>query len=249
VTKAAGVNEAEQKTGVSDMPSILITGSNRGLGLEWVRQSASDGWRVFATCRHPAEADDLQALARQHSSVSIHRLDVTVSEDVHALCWELEGEPIDVLMSNAGIYLDKERAEFGAVCYHDWMRTFEVNTMGSFRICECLAENVALSRKRLIVAVSSHMGSIADIQNPGSYYYRSSKAALNAVMQGLAAELAPRGIGVIILHPGGVKTRMGPADGISPEESVQGMRRIVDRFELARDNGQFLSFDGSAMPW
>ena len=89
------------------MQSIFITGSNRGLGLEWARQYADDGWRVFATCRHPAEARSLQELAEEHKNVSIHRLDVTSLEDIRALIWELEGEPIDILLSNAGVYLEK----------------------------------------------------------------------------------------------------------------------------------------------
>jgi NAD(P)-dependent dehydrogenase (short-subunit alcohol dehydrogenase family) len=231
------------------MQSILITGSNRGLGLEWARQFAASEWRVFATCRHPAEAEALHELARQHETLSIHRLDVAVPEDIRGLCWELEGEPIDILLSNAGVYLEKGEAEFGSLCYHDWARTFEVNTMGTLRVSECLVDNVAKSQKRLIVAISSHMGSIADIQHPGSYYYRSSKAALNAAMQGLAAKLESRGIGVLILHPGGVKTRMGPRDGISAEESVRGMRRLIDRFELKKDTGRFLRYDGTVMPW
>ena len=231
------------------MPNVLITGSNRGLGLEWVRQYAEEGWRVFATCRHPAEARSLWELSGQHPEVSIHRLDVTVVEDIRGLFWELEGTPVDVLLGNAGVYLEKNVAEFGSLCYHDWLRTLEVNTMGTVRVAERFLENIAKSQKRLIVAVSSHMGSIADIQDPGSYYYRSSKAALNAVMQGLAVKLKPRGIGVLILHPGGVKTRMGPPHGISAQESVHGMRRIVQDFQLERDTGRFVKYDLAPMPW
>lgn len=230
------------------MQSILITGSNRGLGLEWARQYAYDGWRVFATCRHPAEARSLQDLAEEQKTVSIHRLDVTALEDIRALRWELEGEPIDILLSNAGVYLEKGQPQCGYLSYEDWARTFEVNTIGAARIVEAFVDNTALSQKRLVVAISSHMGSIVDIGSPGSYYYRSSKAALNAAMQGLSVELKPRGIGVLILHPGGVKTRMGPPNGISPEESVRGMRAVIGRFTLA-DSGRFLRYDGTEMPW
>jgi NAD(P)-dependent dehydrogenase (short-subunit alcohol dehydrogenase family) len=230
------------------MSSILITGSNRGLGLEWARQYAMEGWRVFAACRHPAEASALSKLAEQYSALSIHRLDITVPEDLRGLFWELEEEPIDILLNNAGIYIEKNAAEFGSLCYHDWARTFEVNTMGAMRVSEYFVKNIAKSEKRLIVAVSSHMGSIADIESPGNYYYRSSKAALNAAMQGLAATLKFRRIGVLILHPGGVKTRMGPRDGINPEESVRGMRRIIERFTLDH-TGRFVRYDGTPMPW
>jgi NAD(P)-dependent dehydrogenase (short-subunit alcohol dehydrogenase family) len=230
------------------MSSTLITESNRGLGREWARQYAMEGWRVFATCRHPAEASALTKLAEQHSTLTIHWLDVTVPEDLRALFRELEEEPIDILLNNAGIYIEKNSAQFGSLCYRDWARTFEVNTMGAMRVSEYFTENIARSKKRLIIAVSSHMGSIADIESPGEYYCRSSKAALNAAMQGLAAVLKPRGIAVLILHPGGMRTRMGPRGGISPEESVRGMRRIVEKFTLER-TGRFIKFDCTPMPW
>jgi NAD(P)-dependent dehydrogenase (short-subunit alcohol dehydrogenase family) len=230
------------------MPAVFITGSNRGLGLEWARQYAQEGWQVFATCRHPREAVDLQNLAREYPKVSMHCLDVTKVEEIRSVQWELEDQTIDILISNAGIYLDKRKAGLGCFRFDDWRRTFAVNTLGGLRVIEALIGNVAKSSRRLIIAISSHMGSIADIHEAGHYYYRSSKAALNAAMAGLAAELKPQGIGVLILHPGGVKTRMGPPSGISPEESVRGMRRIAERFRL-EDSGTFLRYDGVKMPW
>ncbi len=228
------------------MPSVLITGSNRGLGLEWARQYAIESWRVYATCRHPAEAADLHKLAEKHSNLTLHRLDVTRTEDIRAIVHEVGGQPIDVLLSNAGVYLEKGRPEFGCFRYQEWAQTIDVNTFGGMRVAEALVDNVAASRKKLIVAISSHMGSISDIQSPDSYYYRSSKAALNAAMQALSHQLRPLGVGVLILHPGGVKTRMGP--GMAPETSVRGMRQIIDRFTMA-DTGRFLRWDGAEMPW
>lgn len=230
------------------MPSVFITGSNRGIGLEWARQYAREGWRVFATCRHPLEAHDLEELAEEHDLLSVHRLEVTNPEDIRAIRWELEGEPIDVLVSNAGIYLEKGKPQFGCLSHEDWIRTIEVNTVAGMLIAEALIDNVAQSERKLVVAVSSHMGSIADIHDPGSYYYRSSKAALNAAMQGLSVELKPRGIGVLILHPGGVRTRMGPPHGMSPEESVRGMRMRIEEFTLEH-SGRFVRQDGTDMPW
>jgi NAD(P)-dependent dehydrogenase (short-subunit alcohol dehydrogenase family) len=230
------------------MPSIFITGCNRGIGLEWVRQYAFEDWRVFASCRHPAEAVDLRKIAEQYSKVSIHRLDVTRAEEIRAINWEMKGQTVDILLSNAGVYLEKGRPEFGCFRYQEWVQTFEVNTFGGMRIAEALIDNLAISKKRLIVAISSHMGSISDIQSPDSYYYRSSKAALNAAMQALSHQLRPEGIGVLILHPGGVRTRMGPAGGITTEESVRGMRQIIERFTLA-DTGRFIRYDGVEMPW
>lgn len=229
------------------MSSIFITGSNRGLGLEWVRQYAGDGWRVYATCRFPTEARDLHQLAEQHSNISIHHLDVTKPQDIRAIMWELQGQPIDILVNNAGVYLEKGLREFGCFRYQEWMLELDVNTLGPMRISEALVENIAASQKRLIVAISSHMGSIADIQSPDSFYYRSSKAALNAAMQGLSHQLRSEGVGVLILHPGGVNTRMGWGAGITTEKSVKGMRRIIDKFTIA-DTGRFIRYDGTELP-
>ncbi len=228
------------------MPTIFVTGSNRGLGLEWVRQYAEAGWRVFATCRRPAEADELKSIAASNPRVSVHHLDVTDAGDMQAVKWEVHGAPIDILLNNAGVYLEKNAAEFGCLRYQEWAETFAVNTMGCVRVCETLVDNVAASERKLIVAISSHMGSIADIQSPGSYYYRSSKAALNAAMQGLAVALKPAKVGVLVLHPGAVNTRM--SSGIDPAESVQGMRRIIDSFKIAR-TGRFFRYDGVELPW
>jgi NAD(P)-dependent dehydrogenase (short-subunit alcohol dehydrogenase family) len=231
------------------MHSILVTGANRGLGLEWCRQCAADGWRVYATCRHPETAADLHALARQNGHVSLHRLDVTAADDLCALRAELGEAPLDVLVNNAGVYLEKYAPD-AAIRYDEWLYTLAVNTLGAVRVSEALAHNVARSERRLIVAISSHMGSIADISAPGSYYYRSSKAALNAAMKGLALAYRPLGVGVLILHPGWVKTRMGGWDEapLSAEASVAGMRRLVEAF-TAEMNGRFFRYDGRELPW
>lgn len=231
------------------MPSILISGANRGIGLEFARQYGQAGWRVYATCRHPAEAAALQELARR-DNVTVHRLDVTRPEDIYDIAWVVRDQPLDVLLNNAGVYLEWHYLgpELGAIRYDDWLRTLEVNTFGPVRLTEKLFPNVRDSERRLVVTITSHMGSITDIHTPGSYYYRSSKAALNAAMQGLAEALRPHGIGVLLLHPGGVKTRMGPSDGISTGQSVSGMRSIIDRFDAAA-TGSFIKYDGTAMPW
>lgn len=230
------------------MASILITGSNRGLGLEAARQYTQAGWRVYATCRHPAEAESLRRLRAKCSALSIHRLDVTSVEDIRAIHWELEGLPLDILLSNAGVYLEKGAPRLGGIRYEDWLRTLEVNTLGHARITEALVDNLERGDRRLVAAMSSHMGSIADIHSPGSYYYRSSKAALNAAMRGIAAELKPRGIAVALLHPGAVATRMGPGGGLDPEQSIRGIRRVLEYFTL-EDSGRFVQYDGQALPW
>ncbi len=232
------------------MPSVLVTGSNRGLGLEWCRQYAAAGWRVHATCRHPDQAEALHALAAKHPQLSLHRLDVTVADQLAQLSRELADAPLDLLVNNAGVYFERwDRDPLGAIDYGAWEETFRVNTLGAVRVTEALADNLARGERPLVATTTSHMGSIAEIGRPRSYAYRSSKAALNATMKGLAMELQERGIGVLLLHPGWVKTRMGGAD--APHEvdkSVRGMRQLVDDFRLA-DSGHFYRWDGSTIPW
>ena len=232
------------------MASVLVTGSNRGLGLEWVRQYATEGWRVYATCRHPTEARELEALAEQEKAISVHRLDVTKPDEINALAVDLMKEPIDLLVNNAGVYLEKfMEVGLRKLRYEDWIYAFQVNTLGAVRVTEAFQDHVARSERRLVVVISTHMASIADIAAPGAYYYRSTKAALNAVMEGLTHELRPKGVGVLILHPGWVQTRMG-GEGTSliPRESVQGMRSLVEKFTL-NESGRFFRYDGVQMPW
>jgi len=232
------------------MPSVLITGSNRGLGLEWVRQYAAEGWKVYATCRHPLEAFELQELSTRKKNIRIYRLDVTKPEEINALAVDLMNESIDVLINNAGIYLEKfKNIGLSRLQYHDWEYTFRVNTLGAVRVTEAMKEHVSRSRMRLVVVISTHMASIADIADPGAYYYRSTKAALNAAMEGLTQELKPLGIGVLLFHPGWVRTRMGgEGTSLMPPESVRGMRALVEHFSL-EDSGRFFRYDGIEMPW
>lgn len=233
-----------------DANSILVTGSNRGLGLEWVRQYTELGWRVYATCRFPEHAGDLQQLTNEYSNLSVHRLDVTDAEQIKQLSAELNDTAIDVLINNAGVYFERwGKDPPGSINYTDWQKTYSVNVLGAIRVSEALLEQVSHSERRLLVAISSHMGSIADITSGRDFAYRSSKAALNAAMKGLACELAPRKIGVLLLHPGWVKTRMGGESALyTPTESVQGMRELIDTFTLEQ-SGTFLRFDGVQMPW
>ena len=232
------------------MNSILVTGSNRGLGLEWVSQYADKGWRVYATCRYPEQADELQELAVQQDNVTVHRLDVTDAEQLAALCQEIENVDIDVLVNNAGVYHEQwGKDPLGQISYEAWQHTFDVNTLGPMRVSEVLVEHVARSKIRLVVAITSHMGSIEDITSARDYAYRSSKAALNAAMKGLSIEVADRGVGVLLLHPGWVRTRMGGDSApLSTEKSVNGMRQLVESFNMSQ-SGSFLRYDGTIMPW
>ncbi|MCL5668970.1 MAG: SDR family oxidoreductase [Gammaproteobacteria bacterium] len=231
------------------MSTILVTGTNRGIGLEFARQYAADGWRVYACCRHPDKARALQQLAEKHKNISLHALDVADHKQIDALAGELHGVPIDILLNNAGVYAGNSDESLGSLNYPAWEKSFRINTLAAAKMAEVFLENVARSEQRLVAALSSLMGSMADNGSGGSYLYRSSKAALNAVMVSLAVDLKPRRIGVLILHPGWVKTDMGgPNAEISTETSVRGMRAVMDKFKL-KDSGRFIAYDGEELPW
>ncbi|XP_014680398.1 PREDICTED: C-factor-like, partial [Priapulus caudatus] len=204
------------------MPSILITGSNRGIGLELVRQYLAQGWQVYATARHPKTATELQQLAQNNpEQLNISQFDVTNAEQRHALMTKLKGIPLDVLINNAGVY-GQNNASFGNTDEDKWLETLRINTIAPMKIMEAFAENITLGEKKVIASISSKMGSMDDNSSGGSYVYRSSKAALNAVMVSAARDLKSAGITTVILHPGWVRTDMGGSSGeITAQQSVE----------------------------
>ncbi|MFQ5783972.1 MAG: SDR family oxidoreductase [Alphaproteobacteria bacterium] len=231
------------------MPSILITGANRGLGLEFARQYAAAGWRVHASCRDPERAETLAALAADADGrVTLHRLDVADPAQIAALADGLRGATIDLLLNNAGVY-GGERKTLGDIDYERWVETLGINALAPLRVSEALLEQVARGDRRQLVFISSRMGSMAENTEGGSYVYRSSKAALNAVVRSLACDLAGRGFTVVCFHPGWVATDMGSARApLTPAASVAGMRAVIERLTPA-DNGGFFNYDGTKVPW
>ena len=230
------------------MPTILITGANRGIGLELVRGYAAEGWRVHACCRHPDKASELQALqAEAGDRIAVHRLDVTDGLKVANLSREMAGEAIDLLINNAGV--GGPRKGFGETDYDTWQPVMGVNTFAPLRMAERFVEQVARSERKLIVNISSRMGSITANVSSNSIIYRVSKAALNQVSKCLAMALGPRGITVIVFHPGWVSTDMGGSEApVTPEDSAAGMRAVIAGVTAA-DNGRFFSYDGEELPW
>ena len=227
------------------MPSVLITGANRGLGLEFTRQYAADGWRVFAACRDPAGARDLAAV---EGDVSAETLDVDDGPQVATLANKLSGHPIDVLINNAGIYGPKDVTR-DTVVYDAWGQVFRTNAMSPLAVSAAFAANVAQGGQKKIITLSSIMGSIAENDSSGDFIYRSSKAAVNAVMKSLAGDLKSEGITVVVLHPGWVRTDMGGPDAsIEAPESVTGMRAVIAGLKES-DSGRFLNYDGTEIPW
>jgi len=226
------------------MPSMLVTGSNRGIGLEFVRQYAAEGWRVHAACRRPEAARELAAV---EGDVAIHRLDVADDRRIAALAEGLADEALDILVNNAGV--GGPREGFGETDTATWLDVFRVNSIAPLHMAERFIEHLMRGRRKLIVGLTSRMGSIADNTGGGYYIYRSSKAALNAAMKSLAIDLAPRGVAVVVFHPGWVKTDMGgPGAQIAPQASVAGMRRKIESLGPA-DSGRFFNYDGSPLPW
>ncbi|MCQ8105061.1 SDR family oxidoreductase [Methylomonas sp. SURF-2] len=231
------------------MQTVLITGANRGLGLEFCRQYLQSGWRVIATCRQPAAAKALNDLARHHRDLQVYNLDVADFSQIDALSGSLAELDLDVLLNNAGVYSDVSENGFGRLDYPAWSEAFWVNSMAPVKLAEAFLPQIKRGRKKLIVSVSSLMGSITDNTSGGSLQYRSSKAGLNAAMKSLAIDLRRQDIAVLILHPGWVRTDMGGKNAlIDVDESVAGMRRCIDEFTLAQ-SGSFLKYDGTPLPW
>jgi len=228
--------------------TILITGSNRGIGLELVHQYAAQGWQVLACCRRPDQATALNGLADKFPEITLHTLDVTQQDQVQKLAADLQDCPVDILFNNAGIYGPYD-AVFGNTDEDSWLACLRTNVIASMKMMEAFLPQVAASQHKLIAAMSSKMGSIADNSSGGSYIYRSSKAALNAVMKSAAIDLAPRGVKVAILHPGWVQTDMGgPNAEITVAESVSRMREILGTVR-PENSGTFFDIDGSVIPW
>jgi len=232
------------------MPTVLITGASRGLGLELARQYAHDGWEVLACSRSPHTAEELRRLADESEGrLTVHALDVTDFDAVGALARKLEARPIDVLVNNAGT-MGARGSGFGSSDFASWNDIFHLNAFAPMRMAEAFAAHVARSAQKKLVSISTVMASMAKNGLGGFYAYRASKAALNAITVSLAVDLGRRyGIIAAVLHPGWVRTDMGgPRADIDAATSVAGMRRIIAG--LSREQtGRFWSYDGTELPW
>ena len=225
---------------------VLITGANRGLGLEFTQQYAADGWNVLACCRHPQSALDLQALAKVNANITIQPLDVADFLQIDALALQLKAASIDVLINNAGVY---PASSFGDTNYEAWAEGFKVNSMAPLKMAEAFVQHLTRGQLKKIATLSSKMGSLDDNTSGESYSYRSSKTAVNMVMKSLSIDLKPHGISVVTLHPGWVQTDMGGSNAlISAHTSVSGLRKVIESLSL-ESTGKFIAYDGKAIPW
>jgi NAD(P)-dependent dehydrogenase (short-subunit alcohol dehydrogenase family) len=230
------------------MPTVLITGANRGIGFGLARHHLEAGDTVIAACRTPSKAKELKSL-KGAARLQIHKLDVTSAKSVAALKQEIGGAPIDILYNNAGI-AGPHNQTVDDVDYEGWTKTFETNVQGPLRVALACLDNLR-SAKGKIVNITSGMGSIGGL-GPGwlmIYPYRSSKAALNMVMRILSFEVQKDGVTVILMSPGWVRTDMGGAGAaISVEESVKGITETIAGIGPDR-TGIFVNYDGKTIPW
>jgi NAD(P)-dependent dehydrogenase (short-subunit alcohol dehydrogenase family) len=225
------------------MPTVLVTGAARGLGLEFAKQYAADGWRVIATVRDPKKAGALQALG---AGVTAHRLDVRDFKGTAELGRELAREAIDVVIANAGIS-PGHKVSIAEIDEDAWLDTFAVNSVAPMALAGALLPALKRGGEKKLVAISSRMGSIGENNAGGSYPYRASKAALNAAWHSLAND--HREVIAVVLHPGWVRTDMGGSGApVGPKDSIAGMRRVIAKL-TPEDSGRFFDFEGKELPW
>jgi NAD(P)-dependent dehydrogenase (short-subunit alcohol dehydrogenase family) len=241
----ASCSEAQSEgddSAASQARTVLITGANRGIGLELSRQYAAAGWQVIGTARRP---DDAEAL--RETGAEVMQLDVTDPQSVDSLERGLDGRPIDMLINNAGILPLMWTLE--EVDFEQFNRILAVNTVGPVRVTKALLSNLRAGGLKTVVNITSNLGSIAANTDGGFYGYRESKAALNMFTRSLAADLGPEGFTCITVHPGWVKTDMGGSSApVEVEDSAAGIRRVIDSLSPA-DNGTFWTFEGDQMAW
>lgn len=228
------------------MKTIMVIGASRGIGLESVKQFLAQGYQVIATCRNLATADQLQGLAKDHEQLRLEACDINNELSIHKLAKKLD-VPIDILLINAGISSDRKALD--NVTVEDFMTLFRTNAVGHFLVAKNLLPQVAKSHEKLMVSISSRMGSMSDNTSGTRYAYRASKAADNAIMKSLAHDVAELGVHVAIYHPGFVQTDMTKGRGdISVSEAVKRLRLVIDSAKQY-DSGCFLNHDGSVIPW
>lgn len=232
-------------TGVAQaqsMGTVLVTGANRGLGLEFAAQLQSKGYTVIGTARKPDQATQLKA-----TGARVEQLDVASQSSVDALAERLAGVPIDLLINNAGMAARGD-SSLETVDYAAMERTFQVNSLGPLRVTQALLPNLQAGNKKIIVHITSRLGSI-ELSDGGMYSYRTSKTALNQINKIMSVELAPQGFTSVVMHPGWVQTDMGGASAtLTKPESISGMLGVIDGLTID-DTGKFYNYNGEKLPW
>jgi len=246
-------NSADAK----NSPTVLITGANRGIGLELARNYANQDWNVYATARRPEAAEDLKAIAAKHPKLKIEQLDVLDHDMIDSLAAKLDNQPIDVLLNNAAILGEPNDQKFGARDYALLQRILATNVTGPMKMAEAFVEHVGRSEQKKIVAITSAQGSIGSLRSSSIVFYNLSKSALNMGMRSNSFELKARGITVALISPGAVDTAMMQLAleraGVSfrlltPADSAAMVIDVISKYGLDR-TGTFLSHEGKEIPW
>ena len=236
--------------------TVLITGSNRGLGLEFAKQYAALGWTVIATARSPDSATELQTLAAKNRKVTIEKLDLLDTAAIKALAAKYDGKPIDLILNNAGVLGELDKQRLGSFDYPEFEQVMAVNVYGPLAVAEAFREQVAASTQRKIVSVTSGSGMITVPGNLGPYFYRASKVGLNMVMKVLADDLRSRGVIVSLIAPGTADTDMRrslvgaerASRDQTPAAAVAAMIHVIDDVTLEQ-SGLPLNYNGKQLPW
>jgi NAD(P)-dependent dehydrogenase (short-subunit alcohol dehydrogenase family) len=241
-------------TTANENPTVLVTGSNRGIGFEFVRQYAALGWNVIATCRNPDNAEALRALAAGHENVRIEQIDVTDHAMIDRLAARLESVPLDLLVNNAGVFGDFPDQFFGKLRHDQFDLFMRVNALGPLKMAEALYENLKASEQKKVVNITSLAGSFGARSGgmPQHFWYKGSKAAQNMFTMTLAETLRRRGITVVAMSPGTVRTErlegINMPGLIEPEESIAGMIEVIEGLTI-EDTGTFVRYNGEPQPW
>ena len=243
--------------------TVLITGSNQGIGLEFARKYAARGWTVIATHRRDTTPESLAALQQQYPNLRVEQMDVTNHDQIEALAAKMKGEPIDILLNNAALIRfaqirDREGNAgqyFGTLNYDHFDQFMRTNVAGPLKIAEAFVDNVKAGKLKMMVTISSGAGMVSVLpRSADHYWYRTSKAALNSAMRLLTVDLADEGITVVMFHPGGVQVESWGIDEklpgtLTPEEAIGRMIKTIDGLTI-KDSGRFINnTDGSDMPW
>jgi NAD(P)-dependent dehydrogenase (short-subunit alcohol dehydrogenase family) len=253
----------------SQTSTVLITGSNRGIGFGFVEAYAAKGWTVIATCRTPSKADDLHALAKSNPNIMIEELDVTDDQGIRTLADKYRDTPIDVLVNNAGILPELVPVRFDTVDYEKMDRMLAVNTWGPAKVSTAFIDHVAASKHKKIITMTSGEGSLGKIRRGGAYHYRVSKAAVNMMMLLISRDVAERGVIVGLINPGLVDTQglrevdlatvpeamRGPVQRMresanmrTPKQAVEKLIPLIDGLTL-ETSGVFYDISGEVLPW
>jgi len=238
--------------------TVLVTGSNRGIGLQLATNYAERGWTVIATARKPNRADDLNALAKKYPNVTVEYLDLLDHKGIDKLATKLKGVPIDVLFNNAAMLGDPAGQDFGSFDYELMERVYAVNTIGTFKLAEAFFDNVVASDQKKIVAMTSQQGSISALREPLIPYYKMSKTAVNMGMSTIAKRVKRKKVTIVLISPGAVNTDMmnaaldhaGAKGGflITPQQSAEAVINVVDQYDFEM-SATFMSHRGDVIPW